>query len=155
MSRESDFAARMRADATLIATLTGGIYTREDIGPDGISRETTPGAFDANGYLRPCALVKQRGDLPDGEVVDEGEQTVSARQVVEVWLYQRIAYAAIDAAKARLYTLFQSHQFSGASACAPIRWLGAPVQRERDPGALEHASMERVDFLVQSLRKAA
>lgn len=155
MSRESDFATRMRADATLMAILTGGVYTREDAGPEGISRETTPAAFDSNGYLKPCAFVKQRGLVPDGEVTDEGAKIVSARLVVEVWLYQRVTYTAIDGAKARLYALFQGHQFTGASACAPLRWLGVPVSRERDPAALKGASMERVDFLVVALQKAA
>lgn len=154
MSRENDFYARMIADATLVATLTGGIYKRESVGVEGITRETTPAAFST--YLRPCALVKQRANIPDGAVPDEGAQYASAQQVVEVWLYDDsgAGYTAIDAAKRRLYALFESHRFTGASACAPIRWAGG-LDRERDPGPLKGACMARMDFRVVAIEKAA
>ena len=59
MSRETDFETRMEADATLAAILTGGVYTSGAVGELGITRETTSAAFDSNGYLKPCALVRQ------------------------------------------------------------------------------------------------
>lgn len=156
MSRESNFAVRMRADATLPTFLTGGVYTREDVGPKGISRETTPGAFDAGGYLKPCSLVNQRGRIPDAEIFDEAEQTVSAWQVVEIWLYADSSdgWTPLDSAMSRLYALFQGHPFSGANACAPIQWAFT-LDRARDPGALKGSLMARMDFRVVALRRAA
>lgn len=139
----------MIADATLVATLTGGIYKRESVGMEGITRGTQA-AFDANGYLLPCALVKQAPHVPDGQIYDEAAQIDSARQRIEIWLYEDRGYTAIDSAKARLKVLFKGHKFSNA---APILWLGDYLGRARDPGALKGNSMERVDFQVVALDK--
>lgn len=148
MSRESDFATRMTGDATLMAILTGGVFKSESIGLEGITRATATGAFDTNGYLKPCALVKQRGLIPDGQIADGISQKTSAAQVVEVWLYQDQLYTSIDSAMARLYTLFQGYQLSDTF---PIEWVNT-IDRQRDDGALKGKSLARMDFQVRSIR---
>lgn len=150
MSRENDFITRIQADATLMALLTGGAYASQNLTREGITRETTPGAFDSNGYLRPCALVRQRGQVADGMVRDGMAQTVSTRQVVEVYLYQDGGYSTLDAAAARLYTLFEGHAFTGASGSFPCEWLGT-LDRLRDNGALNGAALARMEFSVFDL----
>jgi len=149
VAREDDFRTRMTGDTTLMATLTGGVYTSSAVGPEGITRDTTPTAFDASGYLKPCALVRQRGSVPTGEVVDYNDRTTSARQIVEIWLYQDRGYSAIDTALARLYVLFQGHQWSNSFETR----LANVLDRQRDPGALAGASMARqewqVDFILE------
>ena len=55
----------LAADATLVGLLTGGIYSYEQTGRNGISRVTTPTAY--NGFLLPCAVIKA-GDKHDKPV---------------------------------------------------------------------------------------
>lgn len=148
MSREADFKARMIADTTLMAILTGSVYTSADVGRDGITRTSAPDAFDTNGFLQPAALVKQRGNVPDYQAVDPMEQIVSAAQVVEIWLYQDTNYDQIDAAMTRLYTLFQGYRFSDTFEIELVNELN----REQDEGALAGASLGRMDFAVYSIR---
>jgi len=147
MSRESDFATRMQADTALMAALTGGVFTSAGVGREGITRETAPTAFDANGYLKPCALVRQRGITPDGIVYDGMMQVTSVRQVVEIWLYQDGGYTSIDTAVNRLYQLFQGYVMSGTHE---IRLAGV-LDRQRDPGALAGASLVRLDWQIDSV----
>lgn len=138
----------MEADVTLMATLTGGVYTVGAIGRDGISRDTAADAFDANGYLLPCALVKQRELVADNQVVD---QTIaSAAQVVEIYFYQDSDYAAIATAVNRCFDLFNQHQFSDSFPC---EWIGL-ADRLQDGGALKGASMARMDWLVPTIQGA-
>ena len=144
MSVETDFQDRMEADAPLMAILTGGVYVSGELGPLGINRTDAPGAFDANGYLKPCALVRQRALTPDLQVVDQIEQVSSATQVIEIYVYQDSGYTSIDTALDRLYTLFFGYQFSDSF---PLEWIGT-LDRERDGGALDGASMARQEWLT-------
>jgi hypothetical protein len=148
MSREDDFKTRMTNDATLMAILTGGVYTKGEVGREGITRETAPSAFDDDGYLEPCALVVQRGLVPDGEVHDEEEQLASAGQVVEVYLYEDSGYGNIDSALDRLFTLFFGYQFTGTF---PVELFNM-LDRERDEGSLKGASLARQDWMVREIQ---
>lgn len=149
MSRETQIETLLEADATLMAILTGGIYTSGAVGPEGISRATTPSAFDANGYLKPTALVRQRDLVPDGNVQDGMAQMDSAIQVVEVWLYadQGDGYTAIDNAINRIYSVLRGVQLEDAF---PLE-LANIIQRQRDEGALAGAALGRIDFAVYSI----
>lgn len=148
MSREGDFASRMTGDATLMAILTGGVFTSGGVGIDGITRGAAPSAFDANGYVKPCALVRQRGLIPDFQIEDGLAQVASAGQTVEIWLYEDKTYTAIDAALARLYVLFYGYPFADSFPC---EWVFT-IDRQRDTGALANASLARIDFLVRSVK---
>lgn len=143
MAYEDDVNTLLEADATLVAILTGGIYKSGELGPLGITRGTTSAAFDANGYLLPCALVKERAQVATADVSDYGAQVNSARQVIEIWLYQEQgSYAALDSARARLRVLLQGYVFSGAFEAN----LTQQFTRLREPGALAGASMARQDW---------
>lgn len=146
-NRESDFATRMAADTTLMALLPGGVFRSGLIGSEGISRDTTPTAFDASGWLLPSALVRQRANVPDGVVSDENAQLDSASQIVEVWFYEDSGYTAIDAAMARVYTLLKGYAFADSFPLA----LANVIDRQRDEGALSGASLARQDWQVFSL----
>ncbi len=148
MSRESQFETVMEADATLMAILTGGVWTKEATGVEGVGRETTPSAFDANGYVRPTALVRQRDTVPDNAVRDLMAQKVSTSVVVEIYLYEDRGYTNIDAAMSRLFTLFEGYQFSDSFE---VQWVNT-VDRIRDMGALKGASLARMDWQVSSVR---
>lgn len=144
MSYEAEVAAILAADPTLNAILTGGIFATATIGRSGITRKNTPSAFDADGYLKPCALVKERDIVPIGDVLDFDAQLESARQAVEVWLYENSGYANIDAAVARVRALLMGEMLANSFELR----LALHVRRRRDEGALAGASMERLDFQV-------
>ena len=147
MSRENDVYTVLNADATLLATLTGGIFKIESIGIDGIDRESAPSAF-SGGFLRPCALVRERSFVPDGVLRDSMAQKLTVRQVVEIYLYEDRTYTAIDTAKARVFTLLEGYQFSDSFEVQLVNVV--PRMREMD-GPLIGASMERLDFVVDSV----
>jgi hypothetical protein len=157
MSREDDFKARMIDDTTaspvivggtaLMATLSGGVFTKGEVGREGITRLSAPAAF-ASGFLIPCALVKQRGLVPDGQIRDEETQLISGTQVIEIYVYEDSGYTSIEAAISRLVKLFLGHQFSDSFS---VEWINL-IDREREAGsALLGASLARIDFLVRSV----
>ena len=148
MSREADFKTRMAADATLVAVLTGGIYTSAEAGPEGITRDTIPAAF-SGGYLKPCALVVEGSLIPDGGAHDEEAIIVSVAQRVQIFIYERSGYTNIDAALVRLFPLFFGHQFTDSF---PAEYAGVPVIRGRDEGALSGSSLARMDWIVRSIQ---
>lgn len=89
--------ALLAADATLMATLTGGVYHRR-----GINRTATPAAYDANGKLEPCAVVALETATPVGHSEFDFEQVFFA-----VYLYEEEGgnYASIDTAADRVRAL--------------------------------------------------
>jgi len=133
-------------DATLGAAATGGIYDLGETGPNGISRTTTPDAFDANEIIKPCILVKTRGATPDGALVDEAEQYVSVRQVLEVWLYEARGYSNIDTMKDRVYALLHTVQLSDTFM---VLWAG-DLGQQRDTDL--DASLDRSEFAVHTFK---
>ena len=145
MAHEDDFVTLLAADGTLTAILTGGIYKSGTLGPLGITRGTAAAAFDGNGYLLPCALVKERAVVAIADVVDYNTPLTSARQVVEVWLYQdQGSYAALDNARARIFAILQGYMVSDGFEAR----LAQQFTRQREPGALAGASMARQDWQV-------
>lgn len=91
--RESVYDA-LNGDSTLMALLDGGLHTAVEI-----SRQNTPGAFDANKELLPCALLKFSTETPFGPF------THSARTLFNLMFYQRVGYDVINAARERAYAL--------------------------------------------------
>lgn len=79
----------LEGNAPIMALLTGGVYAAKEISR---SDEVTAAAFDANGELQPCVLVK----LP-GEETQEPADILGA-QALDLYFYERNSYTAIDAA---------------------------------------------------------
>ncbi len=86
----------LAADAALSAILTGGVYTATEI-----TRQNTPGAYDENSELKPCALLRLETQSPHGPHAN------SARQFLAFYVYQRAGFSQIDAAAARIYDLLE------------------------------------------------
>jgi hypothetical protein len=138
----------MIADATLLATLTGGVFTYASLGREGLTRESLAAAFDATTkLLKPCAVVKQRFPVPDGEVVDTVEKIASVSQVIEIWIYEDTSFTNTDAARSRLFSLFFGYQFADSWELSLVGGL----DRQNDTGQLSGASMARMDWQVNSL----
>jgi hypothetical protein len=146
MSFESEVAAILNADAALLLLLTGGVHVSATVGTLGITRDAVPAAFDANGYLKPTALVRQRNKVPTGDVLDFDAQIESARQIVEVWLYadSGAGYATLDTAAARVRTLLMGETLTGSFELRLALW----IDRQRDEGALSGAALQRLDWQV-------
>ncbi len=117
MTLRSELLVSLTGDATLLATLTGGVHTGTEI-----SRQNTPGAFDANGELKACALLVLETDT---SVPPYGR---GARTFVTVMFYQRAGTDAIDTARARVYDLW--HEQRIGSHVWQILWTDDVVDQE-------------------------
>jgi hypothetical protein len=115
------------------------------VGIEGITRENTPAAFDSDGYLLPCCLVRQRDLIPTFDVLDFDAQVKSSNQVVECWLYQDAPlYDVIDAVSGLIYGLLQGKPLPYSFELD----LANLISRQRDGGTLGNASLGRLDFAV-------
>lgn len=89
MTLSSEIQSALQANASLMALLTGGVH----IEVEEISRQNTPSAFDANGEIKPCALVKigvesrMASGLPN-----------SVNTPLVLYFYQRQGYDKIEPA---------------------------------------------------------
>lgn len=157
MSHASDARTALAANAPIMALLTGKAYTYSGVaaasggngtGRLGINRDSTPDAYDAiTLLLKPCALCKQRGEVPDGQINDPVDQAQSYRAVVEVWLYSDGAAAAPEAAAALIITLFHE-RYVGGSRFSLINKIDDFRDLEMD-----RANVIRLDFEVVKVRR--
>lgn len=95
-------ANTLMADAGLAALLPGGLYDGRTV--QEISRQTTPNAYDEWQEVRPCGLIRAETQTPWGPLHD------GSRLYVTVWLYAQGDYAALDAARGRIYALLHRQQ---------------------------------------------
>lgn len=142
----SAIKTRLEADATLVAAATGGIYDYTETGALGIGRTNTPSAFDSNGVIKPCILLRARALVPDFQLRDSSGQYSSARQTIEVYLFQDNAYTTIATMKDRVYALLHETQVTGAFLAS---WAGSSGE------AFDYelrACVEREEYLVNTYR---
>lgn len=128
MSAESTIKTVLEADATLLALATGGIYSWDETGSEGINRTTTPDAWNSNGIMLPTIMVSARNAVPGLNVPDEAAQSMDVRQIVEIYFFQFDGYSTIDSMVDRCYALLHAKRLTG-----PIRmdWAGS-VRLGRD-----------------------
>lgn len=147
MSTQSAIKARLEADATLLATATGGCFDYDETGRMGLNRTNTPSAFDATtGVIKPSILVRARAAVPDFILRDVDGQYNSVRQVVEIYLYQDSGYGTIETMKNRVYALLNATQVTGAFF---VSWAG-DIGEQFDWDL--NACVERSDYLVNTYR---
>jgi hypothetical protein len=103
----------LQADAALAAILTGGLY--DGVTVTDISRQATPGAYDANQELLPCGLLKPESQAPTGPHPD------GSRLFVTLWLYQQSGATAIDAARERAYQVLHRSRFLAGGGLWDVR----------------------------------
>src|SRR5688572_20943251 len=101
----------LEANSTLVTMATGGIHQLEDLGKLGLNRSLHPGSF-TNGMVKPTIVVRQRSNTPTYDVVDEGNQIISARAVVEIWYYEQLGYNIINAMRDLVYPLLHDKKVS-------------------------------------------
>lgn len=144
MSLESAVKTVLAADATLLAILTGGVHSWVDTGRNGLSPETVEDAYD-EGFLLPCAIIRERTTVPWGGGHDVAAQTETMRGMVEVYLYEEGNGdgSALNSAYARIIRLLNQRFVAGAGRLKRTnRLLGL-----RDPD-VSNALMQRADFQV-------
>ena len=111
MSIEAELKTLVEADdgvggaATL---LTGGIYTREELGKAGFksANPACSAAFQNVGtkkILLPSVVIKVRSQTPTYQRIDVPSMAVSVRGVVEFWFYDEDDYTVIRQAANRVY----------------------------------------------------
>ena len=102
MSARQSIADKMTADATLMALLTGGVYTRPQLTP-----AVNEAPFDAVGRMLPAALVRQE------TVAATGPRQRFDRVFVLVFFYDAAGYATIDQALDRTRALLHEWRPGG------------------------------------------
>lgn len=132
----------LAADEAVAEGLTGGIYAYAQIGRNGLSRGTTPEAYDANGFLKPCAVV-QAGSVERAKALRD--DSGGTRQRVEVHLYDDgdSGFSTIRAAAAAVVAALDERWIAGVGY---VRHVGG-VDDQRD-AKLNNAALVRVDFDV-------
>lgn len=146
MSIESTIKTLLAADATLLATATGGVHSFDSVGRMGINRTNVPSAFDSNGIIKPCVLVRLRNSNPDPALQDDTGQYVATRSIVETWLYQDSGYSTIETMHDRIYALLHAQRVTGLFRC---EWAGT-IRSQYDYEL--NASVERADWLCVGKR---
>lgn len=129
----------LQGDATVTAALTGGVHRANEI-----SRQGTPTAYDANGELLPCALVRQESGTP------WGPHEHSGRLYVVVVIYQRSGLATIETARKRVYALLHRQKLTpvDGSGCYEVRWSNDVLDQE-DPALGVSMALSRYVATVQ------
>jgi len=129
VSLDDDVRTTLRADAGVggVKTLlTGDIYTWAITGRMFIARDNTAtsSAFDSNGIIKPCCMVKLRSENPFDDITDD-EPLRSTRSVLELWFYQDDGYDTIESAKQRAFTLLHKQCVGGFK----LDYTGDPMLR--------------------------
>lgn len=113
ISRENAIKALLSADATLTGILTGGIYTRHELGKQGLKADNSLASSayaldDGFKVLQPCVVIRLRSDVPDGNRFDAQSQTVSSSGTLELYFYDESAFETIETARDRAYRLLHA-----------------------------------------------
>lgn len=88
----------LEGDATLAATMTGGLHDSTEISPS-----KTPSAYDSRGDLKPCAVLRM-GTMTPIEPFDEAE-----REFFNIYFYQKPGgYDSIDVMRTRCKDLLHT-----------------------------------------------
>lgn len=152
MTKESELADLLRADATLMAILTGGVFTDEEVGIEGIRRgeddsaddrySPTATAFDEEGYLKPCALVRELGEIPVART--QTSDSTGLSQMVQIYFYQDRDSDQIEAARLRAWDVLNGQRLGRSY---PI-WCDSNTARVYDVGPVANAKTVRQDWRV-------
>lgn len=140
MSVVAGIKTLIQANTAVMAILTGGVHTDDETERNGIGRSTTPSAYDANGFLRPCAYVKERAQTGNWGGALGNDGFTGTRQVFEIWLYDDVSRTAIASARDLLIPLLQRTLVTGFGR---LRYLGFLKENAPD---MNNAPFFRVDF---------
>lgn len=141
-SFESQIDTLLSSVSAITTLATGGIYTFTDLGFTGLNRTKNPSVF-SSGVIKPTILVKERSANPTGRIV--GDLGQSARQIVEIWIYEYQGYTNINAIEDLIYTNLNLHSLTGGQ----LYWEG-DVRGQRD--MILDANVLRLDYGVYFIK---
>lgn len=140
------FAADTTPLVGIAVLLTGGIRTYRELDHKGISRKTTPAAYDDDsGLMLEHVVIKQRGQIPTYELASQDSQFVTTEQILELWFYAHNDFAALETARTRAYALLQEKNIAGVGRLTLVNQIDDARAEEYND-----AAMLRADFQVDS-----
>lgn len=140
--------ALLAADSTLTATATGGVYVPHDLGRMGldVSNPQAASAFNSDGTIKPCVVLKFRTNAPVEGMSDDPLQVVAQRQMLECWLYEDNGYSNIGTMMARIFVDLHGKR-TGDTLCRWVFEMSPSHDIDLD------ACMQRMDFACWSIRR--
>lgn len=150
-SREEDVKAILIADPLLVSLLTGGIYTDQEIGIEGIHRgedSNTDAAFDEMGILKPCCIIRQSALIPRSEGRIQKEKKVLANRPLFIIYYQHRGMDILQPAIQRGFELLEGERLKKSY---PLIWEGeSPFLY--DVGPVANATTVKQDWNIVEIR---
>lgn len=150
MSRETEGAAVLRADATLVALTPGKIYAYGQLTAAGITDATLTPAVWAGGTFKSAIVVRQRAPVPTGDLQSIRSQRTSTSQAIEVWAYA-LSAAAIEAIQNRVYALLMGKRLVAAFSAT---WIGGGPSIMQAPELPSGIFTNHEDYRIVSIRRA-
>lgn len=124
--------ALLEADATLMAILTGGVYTERGDGRAPVSPADTPTAYSTDSTsgvveLKPCCVIRTEADVADGPA------NCGERKTVRIGMYQKEGYGSTSSALDRVRVLLDNGfaQLDGGRT-VHLWYLDAPFRESFD-----------------------
>ena len=153
MTRETEIKDVLTADSTLMTLLTGGVYTSEEVGPEGLRRgedSPTDAAFDENELLKPCVIIRQLDAVPYTRIRSHNPPMAGITEPLEIFIYQRRNQNIIEQVRIRIFELLEGRRLGKSY---PMMWQGeSPVGF--DTGTVANATVMRQGWQIVSTRNA-
>jgi hypothetical protein len=152
MSREAEVAALLLDDEDMVALLPGGIYTDEQLGVEGIRRgagNPSAAAFNEDGDLLTCAMVRQDSLNPVPGVRSSKDKISGTTQMVFIYFYERRGHSEIELAKQRSYEILEGVRLSDSYE---LIWEW-DTPSYYDMGPVANSTALRQDWRVTGIRR--
>lgn len=112
-SFQATVRGELEADTTLTTILSGGIFDATELDRVGLS--LFDAIKDSIGKLKPCAVIRWRGDHPNGPHFNGQDR------FFEIYLYEDVGYTNINSAKERIFQLL--HRTHRTADNVGIGWI--------------------------------
>lgn len=112
MSTSSIIKGILESDVALRVAATGGIYSFESLGREGITSHTAPNAY-SNAVLQPSVLVKTYDKHYTGDLVDAPSQLKSYIQIIYVYCLSHIGFDKCEEMGTEVYRLLAEKRIDG------------------------------------------
>lgn len=152
MSREQQVKDILVNDPTIMALLTGGVYTEQEVGIEGIRRgDNSPSgaAYDSSGRLLGCALIREGGVIPFNSIRSISDRFAAITQTVSIYFYEMRGMDIVKPASERSYELLEGAQLPPSY---PI-WMEAETPPIPDDGPMMNSTVLRQDWIIVSIRQ--
>lgn len=146
MTLEEEVEAILEADDELVALATGGIYADQFVGVEGFHRgehSKTADAFDENGELKPCILIREGAEVPYGNVRNPMQGYMAVAQGFSLYFFQMRDRDQIDLMKDRTFQLLEGVRVGRSY---PV-WKVGQTSPVPDSGPLLNSTSFRQDWM--------